>query len=148
MLQAKLCRELREQRVQLEGYDAVYDALPRGQTFNRLWRANAYHGDFPEQFAHIGFLTAEEAQRLHRLLHIRPGEVLAAVNAKEAVADIPAPPLPAASRSRAKTGFVTPVGRWIREAAGAAQDVDFSAASRGWALRVWQTGWTTGLQPA
>jgi hypothetical protein len=45
-------------RVVLEGYDAVYDALARGETFNRLWRLNAYGGDFPEQFAHIGFLTA------------------------------------------------------------------------------------------
>ena len=42
-------------RVVLEGYDAVYDALPRGETFNRLWRVNAYSGDFPDQFAHIGF---------------------------------------------------------------------------------------------
>ena len=41
----------------LDGYDAVYDALPRGETFSRLWRAHAYRGDFPEQFAHIGFLT-------------------------------------------------------------------------------------------
>jgi ubiquinone/menaquinone biosynthesis C-methylase UbiE len=64
-------------RAVLEGYDAVYDALPRGETFNRLWRMNAYHGEFPEQFAHIGFLTAEEAQRLRGLLHIGPGEVLA-----------------------------------------------------------------------
>jgi SAM-dependent methyltransferase len=63
-------------RAVLEGYDAVYDALPRGETFNRLWRMNAYHGDFPEPFAHIGFLTAAEAQRLHGMLHIRPGEVL------------------------------------------------------------------------
>src|SRR5690349_2839643 len=46
-------------RAVLEGYDAVYDALPRGETFNRLWRMNAYHGEFPEPFAHIGFLTAE-----------------------------------------------------------------------------------------
>jgi asparagine synthase (glutamine-hydrolysing) len=82
------------------------------------------------------------------LAALPPGEVLAAVNAKEAVADIPAPPLPLASRARPKTGFVTPVGRWLREAAGAAQDVNFSTASRGWALRVWQTGWTSGLAPA
>ena len=61
----------------LEGYDAVYDALPRGETFNRLWRLNAYDGGFPEQFAHIGFLTAPEAQRLRELLQIRPGETLA-----------------------------------------------------------------------
>lgn len=60
----------------LEGYDAVYDALPRGQTFSRLWRMNAYRGDFPEQFAHIGFLTLPEAQRLRELLQIRPGEAL------------------------------------------------------------------------
>jgi SAM-dependent methyltransferase len=59
-----------------ESYDAVYDALPRGETFNRLWRMSAYHGDFPELFAHIGFLTAGEAQRLHEMLHIAPGEVL------------------------------------------------------------------------
>jgi ubiquinone/menaquinone biosynthesis C-methylase UbiE len=64
-------------RAVLEGYDAVYDALTRGETFNRLWRMNAYGGDFPEQFAHIGFLTVPEAQRLRELLQIRPGEALA-----------------------------------------------------------------------
>jgi hypothetical protein len=37
---------------------------------------NAYDGGFPEQFAHIGFLTVPEAQRL-RELRIRPGEALA-----------------------------------------------------------------------
>ena len=78
------------------------------------------------------------------------GEVLARVNAKDAVADVPVPPLPAAVRERRKTGFVTPVGRWLREAAGTQEEgmsadgaVDFSAASRSWARRVWQNGWTT-----
>jgi SAM-dependent methyltransferase len=60
----------------LDGYEAVYDALGKGPTFNRLWRANAYGGDFPEEFAHIGFLTEPEAQRLRALLHIEPGGVL------------------------------------------------------------------------
>lgn len=64
-------------RAVLEGYDAVYDALPRGETFSRLWRRNAYAGAFPEQFAHIGFLTVPEAQRLRELLQIGPGEALA-----------------------------------------------------------------------
>jgi SAM-dependent methyltransferase len=64
-------------RAVLEGYDAVYDALLRGETFHRLWRMNAYGGDFPEQFAHIGFLTVPEAQRLRGLLRISPGETLA-----------------------------------------------------------------------
>ena len=46
------------------------------------------------------------------------GPVLAEVNAKESVADVPRLPLPAASRRRRKTGFLTPVGRWIREQTG------------------------------
>jgi asparagine synthase (glutamine-hydrolysing) len=79
------------------------------------------------------------------LAALPPGDVLARVNAKDAVADVPVPPLPAAIRERRKTGFVTPVGRWLREAAGTPAEgaVDFSAASRSWALRVWQNGWTT-----
>jgi asparagine synthase (glutamine-hydrolysing) len=74
-----------------------------------------------------------------------PGEVLARVNAKDAVAEVPQPPLPDAIRSRRKTGFLTPVGRWLQEAAGepAHGTVDFSAASRGWARRVWRSGWTS-----
>jgi len=76
------------------------------------------------------------------LAALPPGEVLATIKAKEAVADVPQPPLPEASRNRSKTGFVTPVGRWIREASGAMEDVTFSNASRAWALRVWQAGWT------
>lgn len=78
------------------------------------------------------------------LAALPPGDVLARINAKDAVADVPVPPLPAAVRERRKTGFVTPVGQWLRELAGApATDaVDFSAASRGWALRVWRNGWT------
>ncbi len=77
------------------------------------------------------------------------GDVLARINAKDAVADVPVPPLPAAVRERRKTGFVTPVGRWLREAAGTQAEgtpggdaVDFSAASRSWVRRVWQNGWT------
>lgn len=64
-------------RAVLDGYDAVYEALPRSETFRRLWRMSAYHGDFPEQFAHIGFLTIAEARRLRELLQVRPGEMLA-----------------------------------------------------------------------
>ena len=77
------------------------------------------------------------------LAALPPGEVLASTKAKEAVADIPTPPLPPASRNRSKTGFSTPVGRWLGDAAGApATAIDLSAASRAWALRVWQAGWT------
>jgi asparagine synthase (glutamine-hydrolysing) len=71
-----------------------------------------------------------------------PGDVLEAIGAKAAVADIPRPPLPDPVRGRAKTGFTTPVGQWLRAAAGAAEDVSFSAASRAWLRHVWQAGWT------
>lgn len=77
---ASLSRDVTEDGVfqaVLDGYDAVYDALPRGETFNRLWRKNAYDGDFPEEFAHIGFLTVAEAQRMRELLRINPDDVLA-----------------------------------------------------------------------
>ncbi len=77
------------------------------------------------------------------LAALPPGDVLAAADAKAAVADIPDPPLPAASRARRKTGFVTPVGRWLHDAGeGADGQVDLSVAARDWTLRVWQSGWT------
>jgi SAM-dependent methyltransferase len=59
-----------------EGYSAVYDALPQGQTFNRIWRETAYQADFPIEFAHIGFLTLGEAQRLLDHLDLAPGDLL------------------------------------------------------------------------
>ncbi|MGH3221150.1 MAG: class I SAM-dependent methyltransferase [Streptosporangiaceae bacterium] len=64
-------------QVVLDGYDAVYDALPRGETFNRIWRDNAYGGDFPAEFAHIGFVTVTEARQMLGLLGVRGGDVLA-----------------------------------------------------------------------
>ena len=59
-----------------DGYDAVYDALPRSATFNRLWRTNAYRDEFPLELAHIGFLTTGEGQRLLDLLRIHEGDAL------------------------------------------------------------------------
>jgi len=59
-----------------DGYDAVYDALGRGPTFDRIWRTNAYAGDFPAEFAHIGFLTLTEAHHLLTALAISTDEVL------------------------------------------------------------------------
>ena len=59
-----------------DGYDAVYDALPRSDTFNRIWRTNAYRGEFPAEFAHIGFLTLAEARRLLDLLELADGDLL------------------------------------------------------------------------
>ena len=60
----------------LDGYDAVYDALAGSPTFNRIWRTNAYQGDFPEEFAHIGFLTLGEARSMLDLVALGEGSVL------------------------------------------------------------------------
>jgi SAM-dependent methyltransferase len=59
-----------------DGYEAVYDVLPGSKTFSRLWRENAYNGEFPSEFAHIGFLTLAEAQQVLSLLDIGDDEVL------------------------------------------------------------------------
>ena len=59
-----------------DGYEAVYDALPQGTTFGRIWRDNAYRGEFPIEFAHIGFLTLTEAGRMLDALDLKAGDVL------------------------------------------------------------------------
>ena len=60
-----------------DGYEAVYDALGHGGTFNRIWADTAYDHQFPAEFAHIGFLTLTEARRLLEALQLRPGALLA-----------------------------------------------------------------------
>ena len=59
-----------------DAYDAVYDVLAASPTFNRIWRTNAYRGEFPEAFAHISFLTLDEARRMLELLRVDAGSVL------------------------------------------------------------------------
>jgi len=60
----------------VDGYEAVYGALDRGPTFSRIWRDKAYGGEFPLEFAHIGFLTQTEADRVLDLLDIGASDVL------------------------------------------------------------------------
>ena len=78
------------------------------------------------------------------LAALPPGPVLAGMKAKDVIAEVPNPPLPDSVRHRRKTGFSTPVGRWLSEASGASQQqrINLSAASRAWALEVWRAGWT------
>lgn len=78
------------------------------------------------------------------LAALPPGPVLAGMNAKDAIAEVPDPPLPDSVRHRRKTGFSTPHGRWLQDPAGAPRQsgIDLSAASRAWALNVWRAGWT------
>jgi SAM-dependent methyltransferase len=60
----------------LDGYDAVYDALPTSRVFTEIWATNAYAADFPDDFAHIGFLTVDEGRHLLQLLHLGANDVL------------------------------------------------------------------------
>jgi asparagine synthase (glutamine-hydrolysing) len=130
----RVARELRGGRW-LDGFDRVSVLETALYMRNQLlrdadWAGMAHSIEIRVPYVDNFFLAA-----------LPPGVLLAAVNAKESVADIPRVPLPAASRNRSKTGFVTPIGGWIRESAGAAVDVTLSAASRAWALRVWRAGW-------
>jgi SAM-dependent methyltransferase len=60
----------------LDGYDAVYDALPNSTVFTEIWGTNAYGADFPDDFAHIGFLTVDEGRHLLQLLRLGGNDVL------------------------------------------------------------------------
>ena len=64
-------------QIVLDSYEAMYDALPGGgELFNRIWRSNAYRSEFPIEFAHIGFLTLTEGERMLDLLGVSPDAVL------------------------------------------------------------------------
>ncbi|HTB39199.1 MAG TPA: asparagine synthase (glutamine-hydrolyzing) [Reyranella sp.] len=130
----RVARELRGGRW-LDGFDRVSVLETALYMRNQLlrdadWAGMAHSIEIRVPYVDNFFLAA-----------LPPGVLLAGVNAKESVADIPRVPLPAASRNRSKTGFVTPIGGWIRESAAATGDVTLSAASRAWALRVWRAGW-------
>jgi ubiquinone/menaquinone biosynthesis C-methylase UbiE len=58
------------------GYDAVYAAIPKSPTLLRLWREHAAGLDFPEEFAHISFVTLPELSRMANELRLGPGKTL------------------------------------------------------------------------
>jgi SAM-dependent methyltransferase len=109
----------------LDGYEAVYDALPRGETFNRLWRTNAYNENFPEEFAHIGFLTVPEAERMRELLHVGADDVLA-----DLACGAGGPGLWMAAQSGASLIGVDPTSAGLSAARARAHDVGLADRSR------------------
>ncbi len=109
----------------LEGYDAVYDALPHDETFNRLWRSHAYGGDFPEEFAHIGFLTMPEAQRMLELLQIPADGLLV-----DLACGAGGPGLWMARESGASLIGVDPSAAGLSRARGRAENVGLTQRSR------------------
>lgn len=108
-----------------DGYQAVYQALPRGEAFNRIWREHAYRGEFPIEFAHIGFLALTEAQRLVELL---------AVPARGVVADLACggggPGLWVARQTGATLVGVDPAESGLATARRRAEAVGLAARSR------------------
>jgi ubiquinone/menaquinone biosynthesis C-methylase UbiE len=58
------------------GYDLVYAALPRSETFRALWRAHASGEDFPDGFDHISFLTLPEMRDMTDALALAAGDTL------------------------------------------------------------------------
>src|SRR5207244_11435395 len=95
----------------LDGYDALYDALARSATFNRIWRTHAYGGEFPAAFAHIGFLTLDEGHWMLDALHLGEGDTLVDV-----ACGAGGPGLWAAQQSGAAVGGIDPAGAGIAAA--------------------------------
>jgi SAM-dependent methyltransferase len=108
-----------------DGYDAAYDVLPQAATFNRLWRQHAYGGDFPEDYAHIGFLTMPEARRFLELLAIPTDGVLV-----DLACGTGGPGLWIASESGASLIGVDPAPAGLNAARRRAEQVGLAGRSR------------------
>lgn len=60
----------------IQGYDAVYQALPRAEAFRRLWSEKACGPDFPAHYDHISFVTLDELTTVAGWLEVSAGAVL------------------------------------------------------------------------
>ncbi len=107
-----------------DGYDAVYDALAGSATFNRIWRSHAYNGEFPVEFAHIGFLTLGEANRMLAAVQVGAGDTLVDVACGGG-----GPGLWAAQQAGAMLVGVDPSAAGIGAARERARDVGLDARS-------------------
>jgi len=56
-----------------QGYDAVYEAMPRSPTLLRLWKQLVAGDDYPDAFYHISFVTLQDLRHLARALGLSPG---------------------------------------------------------------------------
>ncbi|MEX0684122.1 MAG: class I SAM-dependent methyltransferase [Dehalococcoidia bacterium] len=55
-----------------QGYDAVYEAMPRSPTLARLWKEHAAGQDYADDFAHISFVTLAGLRDLAATLRLTP----------------------------------------------------------------------------
>ena len=55
-----------------QGYDAVYDAMPRSPTLLRLWKELVAGDDYPDDFYHVSFITLQDLRHLAHTLSLSP----------------------------------------------------------------------------
>ena len=60
-----------------QGYDAVYEVMPRSPTFLSLWKEHAAGQDYPDAFSHISFITLEDLRHLAGALRLSEGSTFA-----------------------------------------------------------------------
>jgi ubiquinone/menaquinone biosynthesis C-methylase UbiE len=58
------------------GYDAFYAAWGRSPTLRRIWRDHVTGPDYPEEFAHISFLSLAHLRALARALQLGADQLL------------------------------------------------------------------------
>jgi SAM-dependent methyltransferase len=58
------------------GYEAFYTAWGRSQTLRQIWREHVTGPDYPEEFAHISFLSLASLRSLADGLDLAPGDLL------------------------------------------------------------------------
>ena len=58
------------------GYDAFYSVWGRSPTLRRIWRQHVAGPDFPEEFAHISFLSVAQLRSLTEGLHLAGDQLL------------------------------------------------------------------------
>jgi ubiquinone/menaquinone biosynthesis C-methylase UbiE len=56
-----------------QGYDAVYEAMPRSPSLLRLWKQHAAGDDYPDDYSHISFVTLDDLRRLADALGLQTG---------------------------------------------------------------------------
>jgi ubiquinone/menaquinone biosynthesis C-methylase UbiE len=62
-----------------QGYDAVYDAMPRSPTLLRLWKQLVAGDDYPDDFYHSSFITLQDLRQLAEALNLPSGSTFADV---------------------------------------------------------------------
>lgn len=74
-----ICIAMTDQSIVAQGYDAVYEAMPRSPTLLRIWKQHAAGENYPDDFAHISFVTLEELRGLADALAVSAQSVFADV---------------------------------------------------------------------